>query len=365
MNTSVCLGAAMLVVAVAAGSAQSQPLTVERLKALKTSSNDPAGDAFVDSRERLMPLIDAFVADNSLASPMFLYFAANTAFRLGRVEDAAFLFYGAQLRRAVDFQRYNIDTTANGNNAATYLGFLNQTTGVAINPAIMRLPAAFTSVIARLERWDVVASRRAFYPEFAEAKGFRVPEAEWPALARRTKQGFMDQFGKRMVTLLGDKQYFEAFSFVQRVNLGEIGKDDKNEQDRFLKSVEIMEAAERRLLGTPADAPAPPVTASPPPAAKPSASVKSGTMPVRVGGDVKDPQVVSRVEPAFPPGAKGAVILEVTIDPTGAVADVRVLRSEPALDAAAVAAVRQWRFDPTVIDGKPVSVLKTISLSAR
>jgi len=365
MNASIGIGAAILVVVFAAGRAEGQSLTVERLKALKTSSNDPAGDAFVDSRERLMPLIDAFVADNSLASPMFLYLAANTAFRLGRVEDAAFLFYGAQLRRAVDFQRYNIETTANSNNAATYLGFLNQTTGEAINPAILRLPAAFTSVIARLEQWDVVASRRAFYPEFAEAKGFKISEADWPELARRTKQGFMDQFGKRMVTLLGDKQYFEAFSFVQRVNLGEIGKDDKSTQDRFLKSVEIMEAAERRLLGTPADAPAPPVTASPPPAAKPSASVKSGTMPVRVGGDVKDPQVVSRVEPAFPPGAKGAVILEVTIDPTGAVADVRVLRSEPALDAAAVAAVRQWRFDPTVIDGKPVSVLKTISLSAR
>jgi hypothetical protein len=75
---------------------------------LKASSNDPAGDAFVGSRESLMPLIDDFVADSSMASPMFLYFAANTAFRLGRIEDSAFLFYAAQLRRAVDFQRYNI-----------------------------------------------------------------------------------------------------------------------------------------------------------------------------------------------------------------------------------------------------------------
>jgi hypothetical protein len=86
---------------------------------LKASSNDPAGDAFVGSRESLMPLIDDFVADSSMASPMFLYFAANTAFRLGRIEDSAFLFYAAQLRRAVDFQRYNILPEPDGNNAVT------------------------------------------------------------------------------------------------------------------------------------------------------------------------------------------------------------------------------------------------------
>ncbi len=62
-----------IVVATLSVEAQSARLTAARLKALKASSNDPAGDAFVGSRESLMPLIDDFVADSSMASPMFLY----------------------------------------------------------------------------------------------------------------------------------------------------------------------------------------------------------------------------------------------------------------------------------------------------
>ena len=57
--------------------------------------------------------------------------------------------------------------------------------------------------------------------------------------------------------------------------------------------------------------------------------------------------------------------MEVTIDAEGRVTGVRFLRNEPALDAAAEKAVRQWIFEPTLIDGRPVTVLHTISLSAR
>ena len=57
--------------------------------------------------------------------------------------------------------------------------------------------------------------------------------------------------------------------------------------------------------------------------------------------------------------------MEVTIGPEGRVAAVRILRNEPALDAAAEKAVRQWVFTPTLIDGRPVTVLHTVSLSAR
>lgn len=50
-----------------------------------------------------------------------------------------------------------------------------------------------------------------------------------------------------------------------------------------------------------------------------------------------------------------------------AIADLltTLLRNEPALDAAAEKAVRQWIFVPTLVDGRPVSVLHTVSLSAR
>ena len=90
--------------------------------------------------------------------------------------------------------------------------------------------------------------------------------------------------------------------------------------------------------------------------------------PVRVGGDVRAPQKVHHVAPVYPAiarsgGITGLVILEAIIDVTGSVRDVRVLRSVPLLDDAAVAAVRQWRFTPTLLNGQPIPVIMTVTVS--
>ena len=148
-------------------------LTAETLKQLKTTSNDPAGDSFVDSPARLRSLIDAFVSDSSIASPLYLLLAANTASRLGRIEDAAFLLYAAQLRRAFDAQRFETATAEKARDPGIYLGFLNETTGMMVNPAVMRQPKLFASAIVRIEAWNVVPSPDAPYPELASAQAFR------------------------------------------------------------------------------------------------------------------------------------------------------------------------------------------------
>ena len=62
-------------------------------------------------------------------------------------------------------------------------------------------------------------------------------------------------------------------------------------------------------------------------------------------------------------GVQGAVAVDVTIDPLGKVSDAKVVRSIPLLDAAALAAARQWEFAPTLIDGKPVPIIATIELT--
>ena len=62
---------------------------------------------------------------------------------------------------------------------------------------------------------------------------------------------------------------------------------------------------------------------------------------------------------------EGVVILEAVIREDGRVRDVRVLRSIPLLDAAAVEAVRQWRFTPTLLNGEPVPVVMTITVAFR
>ena len=59
---------------------------------------------------------------------------------------------------------------------------------------------------------------------------------------------------------------------------------------------------------------------------------------------------------------EGVVVLDAVIDATGRVTDVRVTRSIQALDQAAIDAVRQWRFTPTLLNGEPVSILLTVTV---
>ena len=133
----VALALSLVCASGAAAHAQAPRLTVARLKALPATSNDPRGDAFTGTPQALGALLDAMAADSSLVGPMQLLLASNTALRLGRVEDAGFFLYAAQVRAAIGFERYDAPRRADGNNAATYLGFLNQTIGEQVNPAIM------------------------------------------------------------------------------------------------------------------------------------------------------------------------------------------------------------------------------------
>jgi TonB family protein len=87
-------------------------------------------------------------------------------------------------------------------------------------------------------------------------------------------------------------------------------------------------------------------------------------VPLRVGGDVLEPRKIRNVVPAYPESGRkarlyGAVQVEFVIDTTGAVGDVRVLRSCPPFDDAAVQAVKRWRYEPTFLNGIPVPVLTT------
>jgi TonB family protein len=91
------------------------------------------------------------------------------------------------------------------------------------------------------------------------------------------------------------------------------------------------------------------------------------TEPLRVGGDVPAPRVTKSVDPVYPPAAiaarvGGSVQVEAQIDASGRVTGARVVRSLPPLDQAALDAVRQWEFAPTVVAGNAVSVLHTVDV---
>jgi len=90
--------------------------------------------------------------------------------------------------------------------------------------------------------------------------------------------------------------------------------------------------------------------------------------PVRPGGDISFPERTASVPPVYPEiaraaRAEGTVVLEATIDETGRVRNVRVLRSVPLLDEAAMAAVRQWRYRPTLLNGVAVPVLLNVTVT--
>ena len=91
--------------------------------------------------------------------------------------------------------------------------------------------------------------------------------------------------------------------------------------------------------------------------------------PVRVGGNVRAPRKEVHVRPIYPPamreaGLTGVVPIEAIIGRDGTVSSVRVLSAQvhPDFAIAALDAVRQWRFTPTLLNGVPVEVVMTVSV---
>jgi TonB family protein len=101
------------------------------------------------------------------------------------------------------------------------------------------------------------------------------------------------------------------------------------------------------------------------PAGTPPAAPPRAPQPVRVGGNISPPRKLHDVRPAYPDDAlkariTGAVILETIIGVDGAVTSVKVLKGHPMLDQAAIDAVRQWRFEPTYLNGVAIPVIMTV-----
>jgi len=104
--------------------------------------------------------------------------------------------------------------------------------------------------------------------------------------------------------------------------------------------------------------------APPPPPPPPPAPVQT----VRIGGNIQAPMLIKRVEPTYPDIAlvakvTGLVILEASIGTDGTVQSVRVLRSVKFLDEAAVEAVKQWRYQPLVLNGVPTPFVLSVTLN--
>ncbi len=89
--------------------------------------------------------------------------------------------------------------------------------------------------------------------------------------------------------------------------------------------------------------------------------------PIRVGGNIKAPSLVRRVNPAYPQLARqarvsGQVVIEALVDTNGFVRNARITKGIPLLDQAALAAVRGWRYQPLLLNGMPCDFILTVTV---
>ena len=89
--------------------------------------------------------------------------------------------------------------------------------------------------------------------------------------------------------------------------------------------------------------------------------------PLRVGGDIKEPAKLKHVPPVYPDIAAranihGDVILTCLVSPLGQVTSVTVVKGVPVLSKAALEAVKQWVYTPTLKDGIPMPVILTVTV---
>jgi protein TonB len=111
---------------------------------------------------------------------------------------------------------------------------------------------------------------------------------------------------------------------------------------------------------------APPPPVPPPPPPPPVAVAKAS--PVRVGGVIREPRLIKIVNPIYPTLAAkarvtGTVVLEATVAADGTVDEIRVISGHMLLIDAAINCVKQWKYEPTLLNGTPIPIILTAKVT--
>jgi TonB family protein len=90
-------------------------------------------------------------------------------------------------------------------------------------------------------------------------------------------------------------------------------------------------------------------------------------MRIRIGGNVQMSKLVHKVTPVYPPvakaaGVQGTVVLHAIIATDGTIEQLSLVSGNPLLVRAAIDAVKDWRYEPTLLNGEPVEVDTTIQV---
>jgi periplasmic protein TonB len=92
-----------------------------------------------------------------------------------------------------------------------------------------------------------------------------------------------------------------------------------------------------------------------------------GDGPVKVGGNVKEPRLLSRVMPEYPlvakeAGISGDVVIKTTIDAKGNVVNVQIVSGPQMLRGPALASLRRWKYVPSTLNGQPIAVQMLVTI---
>ncbi len=90
--------------------------------------------------------------------------------------------------------------------------------------------------------------------------------------------------------------------------------------------------------------------------------------PLMVSSAIQQSKLIHLVEPQYPSVARqaritGNVVLRITVDESGSVSSMQVVSGHPILVPAAIAAVRQWKYSPTILNGEPVPVIANVTVT--
>jgi TonB family protein len=158
-------------------------------------------------------------------------------------------------------------------------------------------------------------------------------------------------------TLEADLPGFETFQ--QRLTLN--GQDVSRDITLQIGSLEETVTVTRDRSNPPA---LPSERYAPRPATCGPANGRDNSAPVRIGGQIRQPRKLYHVPPTYPEGSPtGTVRLEAIIGPDGLVKETRVANDAPdALARAAIDAVQQWEFDPTLLNCEAVDVRMSVTV---
>ncbi len=105
----------------------------------------------------------------------------------------------------------------------------------------------------------------------------------------------------------------------------------------------------------------------PPPPPPPPRELPKPAAPLAVSNLQQQSKLIRMIQPTYPPLARqariqGVVLLHIVVDEQGNVIRADVVSGHPLLEDAAVAAVKQWKYSPTILNGNPIKVTTTVSV---